>query len=126
MLRNGLQGDLILVARARLLSRQRRHIEVLRASSKIGIWEMVPPSARKHPARFTRRPVSRDSRSTCVSPNIISTQQAGIEFRAGIIQNLDMGIARHALRARPQTRRLPTPNQQPPNPPVLTPVEYPY
>src|SRR5713226_6450435 len=94
MLRDGLERDLVLVARARLLSRRRRHLQVLRAASKIGIWEMVCPSARVHSASFTRHPVSRDFSSTCVLSNIISTQQAGIEFRHGIIQNLDNGIAK--------------------------------
>src|SRR5713226_4298756 len=61
---------------------------------KLGYGKWCAQARKLRSARFTRRPVSRDFSSTCVLLNIISTQQAGIEFRPGIIQNLDNGIAK--------------------------------
>src|ERR1700674_1879567 len=84
MLRNSLQGDLILVARTRLLSRRWRHLQNLRASSKIGIWEMARPSARIPPARFARRPLSRNSSSTWALSDEYSTDQASARSRLRI------------------------------------------
>src|ERR1700674_2943635 len=53
----------------------------LRASSKIGIWEMARPSARIPPARFARRPVSRNSSSTWALSDEYSTDQASARSR---------------------------------------------
>src|SRR5437660_1288882 len=47
----------------------------LRVSSKIGIWEMAYPSARVPPARFARRPVSRDSSSSWALSGEFSAHQ---------------------------------------------------
>src|SRR5256884_9697818 len=54
----------------------------LRAPSKIGIWEMACPSVRIHPARFARRPVSRDSSLTWALSGEYSTHQADLRFRS--------------------------------------------
>src|SRR6266481_2156086 len=54
----------------------------LRVSSKIGIWEMAYPSARVPPARFARRPVSRDSSSTWALSDEFSAHQTRTRFRS--------------------------------------------
>ncbi len=80
---------------------------------------MVRPRGRVLSARFTQRPVNGDFSSTCGLPNIIYTQKAGIEFRRGIIQNIDIGITKHGLRARRQAGRALYP-------PIFPAVEYHY
>src|SRR6266481_5755243 len=80
----------------------------LRASSKIGIWEMPCPSVRIHPARFARRPVSRDSSSTWPLSDEYSTPHASARF------HLRASMVLHCIRIKGApgdslpARRLPT------------------